>query len=84
MESTHTPMALDFRARVASEFRLSEPDLDRLAYIYDETAAPELLAALEFIAAWEPSAAPDERGGMSIIDAIDVARAALAKARSEV
>lgn len=36
--------------------------------------------ALEFIAAWEPSAGREEPGGMSIIDAIDTARSALALA----
>ena len=44
-------------------------------------AAPELLAALEAIEAWVPSAAPDEPGGMSIMDAIDIARAAIAQAK---
>lgn len=41
-------------------------------------AAPDLLAALEEIAAWEPSRGPDEPGGMSIMDAIDIARVAIA------
>ena len=43
-------------------------------------SAPELLEALRVIAAWDPAAAPGEPGGMSIIDAIDTAQAAIAKA----
>lgn len=45
--------------------------------------APEMLEALEIIAAWEPTRAPDEPGGMSIMEAIDIARLAIAKARGE-
>ena len=44
-------------------------------------AAPEMLEALKEIEAWIPSAAPDEPGGMSIMDAIDISRAAIAKAK---
>lgn len=44
-------------------------------------AAPTMLAALEVIAAWTPSASPNEPGGMSIMDAIDAARAAIARAK---
>lgn len=39
--------------------------------------------ALREIAAWEPDRAPDEPKGMSIIDAIDTARAALRAAGIE-
>jgi hypothetical protein len=46
-------------------------------------AAPELLIALKQIADWDPSAAPSEPKGLSIIDAIDIARAAIAKAKGE-
>jgi hypothetical protein len=38
-----------------------------------------LFSALKQIADWEPSAAPSEPNGLSIIDAIDIARAAIAK-----
>lgn len=43
-------------------------------------AAPDLYAALRTISDWDTAAAPNEPGGMSILDAIDIARAALAKA----
>lgn len=43
-------------------------------------AAPELLAALRIIAEWDPAASPNEPGGMSIMDAIDIAQAAIRKA----
>lgn len=46
-------------------------------------AAPELLAALYKIAEWDPASAPGEPNGMSVIDAIDIARAAIAKARGQ-
>lgn len=36
-----------------------------------------LREALATIKAWDPAAAPDEPGGMSIMDAIDIASAAL-------
>jgi len=44
------------------------------------TAVPALLEALERIAGWEPTAAPDEPGGMSIMESIDIAQNALARA----
>ncbi len=40
----------------------------------------DLLVALKQIADWEPSVSPSEPNGLSIIDAIDIARAAIAKA----
>jgi hypothetical protein len=43
-------------------------------------AAPELLEACRLIAAWNPSVGPDEPGGMSIMEAIDTAQAAIAAA----
>jgi hypothetical protein len=43
-------------------------------------AAPALLEACKFIASWNPSAAPGESGGMSIMDAIDTASRAIAAA----
>ncbi len=43
----------------------------------------ELLTALKQIADWEPSVAPSEPNGLSIIDAIDIARAAIAKAEGK-
>lgn len=54
---------------------------ERAAEMADAIAAlPDLLDALEIIARWEPTASPDEPGGMSIMDAIDTAYAALLKA----
>ncbi len=46
-------------------------------------AAPDLLAALERIAAWDPEAAASDKNGLSIIDAIDISRAAIAAAKGE-
>jgi len=43
-------------------------------------AAPDLLAALRIITEWDPAASPNEPGGMSIMDAIDIAQAAIRKA----
>ena len=43
-------------------------------------AAPELVEACRKIADWDPACGPDEPGGMSIMEAIDIARAALVKA----
>lgn len=37
-----------------------------------------LIDAVQKIADWEPSASPNEPNGMSIIDAIDICKAALA------
>ena len=56
------------------------PREERTANLRLIAAAPELLAALEEIAGWDPEAHPNEPGGMSIMDAIDTARAAIAKA----
>lgn len=46
-------------------------------------AAPEMLEALREIANWNPVVSPDEENGMSIIDAINIARAAIAKATGD-
>ena len=43
-------------------------------------AAPSMLEALRVIAEWDPAASPSEPGGMSIMDAIDIAQAAIRKA----
>lgn len=55
-------------------------DAERAANARLIAAAPEMLEALRVIAAWEPSRRPDEEGGMSIMEAIDTARAAIARA----
>ena len=41
---------------------------------------PELLEALYEIAAWNPAASPSDPSGRSIMEVIDIARAAIAKA----
>lgn len=56
--------------------RLSERD--RLA-----GRARILREALTTIKGWDPAAAPDEPGGMSIMDAIDIATAALEATKEE-
>lgn len=43
-------------------------------------AAPDLVEALMTIATWNPECAPTEPNGMSIVEAIDTAKAALRKA----
>jgi hypothetical protein len=73
----------DLSGRYKSYRTEAEIDPSTIANARLIASAPDLLSALKQIADWEPSASPSEPNGLSIIDAIDIARAAIAKAKGE-
>ena len=84
MNTTHTPAPWKYDSTWGlikyGKTEICALHSGNLANAHLISGAPDLLSALKQIADWEPSAAPSEPKGFSIIEVIDIARAAIAKA----